>query len=453
MDIIIADLAYGDSGKGTTVDYLTPATNADILVRYNGGPQAAHYVTTPEGTTHCFSQFGSGTFTPGVRTFLSRFMLVDPLAITAENETLIEHGVADGIERVYIDPRAVVVTPIHRHIGKMREFVRTTRHGSCGMGVGEAALDAKLCKPVLHIGDLSNKQLTTFTLKMILAEKLDVAEQLISEHPNHPELEELYRKLCRPFYVEELADWYWGFAQTHGSHFVENIGDSETTIYEGAQGMLLDVERGFWPYVTKTKTTFCHADTLVGDSPALRVGVVRAYFTRHGPGPFVTEEPELTGFIPDINNGTNPWQGKFRIGWFDLVAARYAKSIAGNQIDYLVVTNCDKAVRLPRIKICTAYRMRKHPGNLADFFELETIRGETLIRAIKTPNQPSVGDQTKLAELLTHCEPVYREFDPPILEGSQKGDYLTYIEKELAIPIGIVSTGPTRKDKVNYVHF
>jgi adenylosuccinate synthase len=149
--VIVVDLGYGDAGKGTIVDWLCarPEQGSGVLagarpprtvVRFNGGAQAAHNVVTRDGRQHTFAQFGSGTFAPGVRTHLSRFMLVDPLALAAEAAHLAAAGVADALDRLTVDRDALLTTPYHRAANRARELARgTDRHGSCGIGIGETA--------------------------------------------------------------------------------------------------------------------------------------------------------------------------------------------------------------------------------------------------------------------------------------------------------------------------
>ncbi|HEY5985380.1 MAG TPA: adenylosuccinate synthetase, partial [Streptosporangiaceae bacterium] len=140
--LIVVDLGYGDAGKGTVVDWLCSRQGAPVhsVIRFNGGAQAAHNVVTPDRRHHAFSQFGAGTFTPGVRTHLSRFALVDPLALAAEAQHLAVAGVRDALGRLTADRAALLVTPYHQAANRARELRRAGgRHGSCGMGIGETA--------------------------------------------------------------------------------------------------------------------------------------------------------------------------------------------------------------------------------------------------------------------------------------------------------------------------
>jgi adenylosuccinate synthase len=139
--IFVAGLGFGDEGKGSIVDALTRKHQADLVVRFSGGAQAAHHVVTDDGREHCFAQFGSGTLA-GASTHLSRFMLIDPLALVKEAEHLKQIGVVDPFERLTIDPRAPIITPYHRAMNRLRELSRgRQRHGSCGVGIGELASD------------------------------------------------------------------------------------------------------------------------------------------------------------------------------------------------------------------------------------------------------------------------------------------------------------------------
>jgi adenylosuccinate synthase len=141
--VVVVDLGYGDAGKGTVVDWLCSRPGSRpvrTVVRFNGGAQAAHNVVMPDGRQHAFAQFGAGTFTPGVRTHLSRFVLIDPLALAAEAAHLASIGVPDALDRLTVDRDALLTTPYRQAANRARERARgNRRHGSCGMGIGETA--------------------------------------------------------------------------------------------------------------------------------------------------------------------------------------------------------------------------------------------------------------------------------------------------------------------------
>jgi adenylosuccinate synthase len=176
---ILVDLTFGDAGKGSLVDYLVRRDNAHTVIRFNGGAQAAHNVVLPDGRHHTFSQFGSGTFVPGVRTHLSRFMLFDPLALAAEERHLRSVGVTDAFDRLTLDRRALVVTPFQRAANRLREVARgDARHGSCGMGIGETMSDVLDDNLALRGADLLNPSRLRRTLRQVQEAKRRLAGTL-----------------------------------------------------------------------------------------------------------------------------------------------------------------------------------------------------------------------------------------------------------------------------------
>ena len=403
---IVVDLGYGDAGKGTIVDWLCASRPVHAVIRFNGGAQAGHNVVTDDGRHHTFSQFGSGTLR-GVRTHLSRHMVVDPLSLQAEADRLVALGVGDPWAGLSIDREALLATPYHRAANQARERARgDRRHGSCGMGVGETVAFA-LANPDLapRIGDV----MTPSVLGRRLAAVRDamVAEFGILDVPS----------------VDECLDAYSRFAVRAtivDRTFTKALLDAGSCVFEGAQGVLLDESRGFHPYTTWSTTTVDNATELLaeaGCADVLRLGVVRTYTTRHGAGPLVTEDAGLTMALPDAHNGNGPWQGAFRVGHFDTVAHRYAIEVSGG-IDALAITHADVPARLSRLRICTSYDMidRIVPGPRGD-----------------------LAYQAELARMLGYARPVLNEALPT--------DWPSAIAELLGRPLAIVSSGPTAADK------
>lgn len=454
---IVVGLGYGDEGKGTTVDYLTRKYNAHTIVRFNGGSQAAHHVVTTSGLTHCFAQFGSGTLVEGVKSYLSRFMAVDPLALLAENQVLKEKSINDALSRLIIDENSLVITPFHKLINQMQEISRgDSRHGSCGKGVGQTVLDSHYLKDkALFIKDLQDSATTFQKLKFLWQLKLDLAEQIFLQQPKE-ELQPYLKKLQNPLYVEDLTLAYQEFTKkiTLGNKEVLKVLLSldGTVIFEGAQGVLLDFERGFYPYITKTCTTFSKAETLLEESnyqgDIRNIGVLRAYSTRHGAGCFVTEDESLTKELPDYHNSTNPWQSAFRVGWFDLIAADYACNVVQN-IDFLALTNLDRLRNLAFWKICTRYIYKDSNKEFLDkFFEFFIENNQIFITRIKVPSKTSPEYQKQLGEMLKNCNPVYTDFE--VKDNGEK-NYLDFISRTLNVPINLLSYGVTAGDKKDYL--
>lgn len=359
---IVTDLLYGDSGKGATVDWLCRTNDVGLVVKHSGGAQCAHNVVTPDGRHHTFSQLGAGTFA-GVPTFLSRFFLLNPLNLLVEAarfETL--PGVHDDpLLNVFIDPAAPVITVYQREMGRIRELARgENRHGSCGQGIGETAADA-LREPdaVLRAGDLADRDMVLSKLDYWRATKTELARFLgVTVDPEmfdgglHDEWVDAYREVAERATVVDPGWWERWPAGSAG----------RDVVFEGGQGVLLDEWFGWHPHTTWSTTTHENALTLLSEAgwsgDTVRMGVVRAYATRHGAGPFPTEDPELSGLLPEPHNGTGRFQGAFRVGWFDAPAVTYAIEACGG-IDALMVTHLDSVARLPYYKFGNGYLSRE----------------------------------------------------------------------------------------------
>ncbi len=415
--VIVVDLGYGDAGKGSVVDWLCAqpgrgsvlVTRPRTVVRFNGGAQAAHNVIMPDGRHHAFAQFGSGTFTPDVRTHLSRFVLVDPLALAAEAAHLASVGVGDALDRLTVDRDALITTPYHRLANQARERARgAARHGSCGMGIGETANYA-LEHPddAPRVGDCAEPRR--------LADKLTLLRDwLLAEFDADD------RSGVPP--VTDMSEAFAAFAErvrvVGGSH-LSRLLHAGPAIFEGAQGVLLDEWHGFHPYTTWSTTTFANAETLLAEAGQAgeRLGAIRCYMTRHGPGPLVTEDPTLE--LPDPHNGWGRWQGSFRVGHFDAVAVRYAIEAAGD-VDSIALTHLDVAGQHPLL-ICDGY----------------VIDGQRIGRLVVGRDRDLVR-QEQMTNLLLHARPVCH--DP----GS---DWPAVVANALARPVTVMSYGPTMRDK------
>lgn len=393
--VVVTDLGYGDAGKGSVTDWLCSPRGTALrgerpavaVVRHNGGAQAAHNVTDGR-RWHAFAQLGSGTFR-GTPTFLSRYMLLDPLALTAEDAHLAAIGYGSALDLLTADRDALLITPYHIAAGQARELARGTgRHGSCGKGIGETASFALRYPDVtLRAGDCQDRG--------TLFRKLGYARELMPTLAGQP--------LIVPD-RNDLMDAYLAFGQrvalVDGRDHLARLVRAGPVIFEGAQGVLLDEHYGFHPYTTWSTTTSANAETLLAEAgeTGYRLGVIRAYMTRHGPGPLVTEDPAL-GF-PEPHNGTGRWQGAFRQGHPDLLALDYAVRANGGT-DGLAVTHLDTITGHP-VKLCRGYRLPD---------------ASSPMRAIlHEPGWRELGLQEGITRLLMHAEPVY---DPaPVLTAS-----------------------------------
>jgi adenylosuccinate synthase len=434
--IIVVDLGFGDAGKGSLVDYYVRQHHAHTVVRFNGGAQAAHNVVTPEGVHHCFAQFGSGTLVPGVRTHLSRFMLLDPLALLQEEQHLRELGVTDAFERLSVAQDAPVATPFQRAANRLREVARgRARHGSCGMGIGETMAD-QLADPaaIVYARDLGRPAVLRDKLRALQDHKRREFARTVL--PDDPIVDRELALLADPAAAAEFAGLYVQIARRFAvvPASGEVLNTSGTIIFEGAQGVLLDEWHGFHPYTTWSTTTFANAVTLLREAnyrePVTRIGAMRAYMTRHGPGPFPTEDAALAHALPDAHNGTNAWQRSFRVGWLDLVLLRYALDVAGG-VDQLAVTCLDRLGAAPGLRVC-----RRYDGPLDGCAEQGRLR-------VMPP--PNLEYQEKLTQALLGCAPRYESV-------GNETELLDAIEVELNCPIGLVSHGPAWRDKRAHRH-
>lgn len=359
MAKIVVGMGFGDEGKGTTVDYLARMVQNDgrsaTVIRFNGGGQAGHNVVTPEQIHHCFSHFGSGSFA-GARTHLSQFMLVDPGALFNEANALIAKQVP-AFDNLSIDGRALIVTPFQVAANRLRETTRSNRrHGSCGMGIGETMKDQLAGNSLTVRGVFEPGALETLKLIQEL-KRIEFSDHELYELPVAREEFHLLMDPDAPAMVLDSMRYILGsICITDGPE----IGVDDELIFEGAQGVMLDMDHGYFPHVTFSKTTFENAlailDEIGYEGSVEKIGVTRAYHTRHGRGPFVSEDAELTARLPDPNNVRSEWQEGFRSGWFDEVVAKYATKVCGG-IDTLVVTNVDRLIGLGyrQLKVCVEH--------------------------------------------------------------------------------------------------
>jgi adenylosuccinate synthase len=450
---LVVDLSNGDAGKGTIVDALVRKHHAHTVFRFNGGAQAAHRVVTDDGRSHVFQQFGAGTFVPGVRTILSEFMLVQPWILSVEEKQLQCVGVTDAFDRLFIHERAPIITPFHRAANQMRERSRgDSRHGSCGIGVGETAKDITECGEdlILRMGDICDRELFTAKMHRIRKYKYDQMRLLIAAQRRDPDAE------ANILALEDLSEVdYWTdkfFASIDQFHiiddtFVESIlHDEGDVVFEGAQGVLIDEWRGFHPYTTWSTCTFQNALALLAkyDGEIHRVGVVRAYATRHGPGPFVTEDKFLAEHLPDVCNKMDPWQQGFRVGFFDCVATRYAIAACGG-IDSLAITCLDRLRDEHVWKICTHYELAKEDQGSLLFEEESTMLG--LASDICLGPHQDLAYQERLTQALLRTKPVLRITATPGSFETSVEHHIHRITRELDVPVSILSFGPTVNDK------
>lgn len=455
---VVTGLGYGDEGKGTATHWLSVRHHAHTVMRV-GGPQALHYVVCANGGAHTFSQFGSGTLR-GSATHLSKYMVIDPHAILEEGNVLAyELGIRNALQTLTIHEDALVITPFQAIAGRLRELMRgKDRYGSVGIGVGETVLDADVPGSItIRAGDLSKPGLRDM-LYAVQRRKIAEFEALmdrLNAMPNDIEKEVRLElaELQDPDTVQWAIERFTELARRVrivDTAFVaeEILGPEGSVVIEGSQGVLLDRWYGFHPYTTKVRTTPESALALLDecryDGDIESIGVLRAYHTRHGGGPFVTESSSLTKRLPDTTNRTHPWQGSFRVGHFDMVAARYAVEACQGTLGGLMITCVDRIPPDRQWKYCGTYRLADtvSVAERSEFFA-HSSGAIDRIRVSHGMGAEQLARQETLGNYLSACIPV--------LTSSARGSMVPMIEEDLGVPVVAVSHGPTEKDKIEII--
>ena len=320
--IAVIGSGFGDEGKGLMTDFFSAKYDDAVVIRSNGGAQAGHTVVTPEGKRHVFSHFGSGTFN-GSPTFLSSFFVSNPTLFKKEYELFVKEF---GIEpKIYVDPESIITTPFDMLLNQIMESMRGNDvHGSCGVGFGET-LERKLMYSHLTVNELltSYKISKDVMLDRLLMELNDIREDYVpsridTSYVNDELLSVLYNDKLMYDFVADCRFMLNHIEVIEASHFKTN-----TLIFEGAQGLLLDMDYGYFPHVTRSNCGMKNISSILKTIPGAHDVTVnyvtRAYTTRHGAGPLAEERPEMPQYynIVDETNITNELQGELRFGILD----------------------------------------------------------------------------------------------------------------------------------------
>ena len=313
---VVIGAGHGDEGKGLMTDALVaPYRAAAIVVRYNGGAQAGHTVTLADGRRHVFHHIGAGTLA-GAATFLSRFFVANPILLSTEIAGLAGIGVAP---RIAIDPGTPVTTPFDMMINQIAERARGKgRHGSCGLGFGET-LERQL-RPEFA---LTVKQLEEDALSSRLkAMRRSWVPERLSRLGLWPLAAEDEVLLNDDAIIGHWLDDAAAFLDAVTISEAASLRNAEVLVFEGAQGLMLDQDRGAFPHVTRSNTGLKNVLTLAADIGIAHLDatyVTRCYATRHGAGPLAHELPGPPHpDVIDATNITNAWQGALRFGTLDL---------------------------------------------------------------------------------------------------------------------------------------
>ena len=421
---ILLGLQWGDEGKGKMVDVLTP--KYDIIARFQGGPNAGHTLEF-EGQKYVLRSIPSGIFQGGKINLIGNGVVLDPILFQKEAEELAQSG-HNLHACLYISKKAHLILPTHRLLDQANEAAKgKAKIGTTGKGIGPTYTD-KVSRNGLRVGDIFDNFIEKYNqarnrhIDMICS--LNEAAMMKDGTPVSLEgLVELEKEWMQA--IEYLRQ----FRFVDSEHFVNKaLAADQTILCEGAQGSLLDVDFGSYPFVTSSNTICAGACTGLGLAPS-RIGEVygifKAYCTRVGSGPFPTELFDEAGKkMRDIGHEYGAVTGRERrCGWIDLVALRY--TIMLNGVTQLLMMKSDVLDSFPVIKACTAYRIN---GELTRDFPF------SIDKNVEPVYEELPGWQT----VLTHCTK-QEELPEAFI------NYVHFLERELATPIKIISVGPDRE--------
>jgi adenylosuccinate synthase len=416
-NIAVLGAQWGDEGKGKIVDLLTP--NFTIVARYQGGHNAGHTVYA-NGRKFVLRLLPSGILHPGITCVIGNGVVIDPDALFAEIDELAAAGIAIG-DRLLVSDKAHLILPYHRELDLLSEARRGERKiGTTSRGIGPAYED-KIARRGVRVGDLANVD----ALRTAVRHNVDARNRIIGD--SVMDADQVLKALAAAW--ARMAPWV-----TDVSLFLSRArADKRPIMFEGAQGTLLDIDHGTYPYVTSSNATIGGVCTGLGVPPRAIdgvLGVAKAYTTRVGEGPLPTE---LTGEIGNRLRETGKEFGAVtgrprRCGWYDAVAVRYAVRVNG--LDALALTKLDVLDGMPELQICTAYRcagatLTEFPGEIAQLAACEPV-----YESIAGWTAPTAG--------------VRRYADLPAAARR----YIARLEELTGVPAAVVSTGSAREDTI-----
>jgi adenylosuccinate synthase len=417
MNLCVLGAQWGDEGKGKIVDLLTP--RFDIVARYQGGHNAGHTVYV-NGAKFVLRLIPSGILHPGVTCVIGNGVVIDPGALFAEVDELAKNGVEVGT-RLVVSDKAHLILPYHRDLDLLSEARRGERKiGTTSRGIGPAYED-KIARRGIRVGDLADPK----GLEQNVRDNVNARNRLV--HDSTMEWRQVFDELME--HAKRLRPLVCDVSLMLN----EVMRGGKSVLFEGAQGTLLDIDHGTYPYVTSSNASIGGVCTGLGIGPRSIggvLGVVKAYTTRVGEGPLPTElSGEMGQRLRDSGNEYGAVTGRpRRCGWYDAVAVRYGVRING--LDALALTKLDVLDGLERIEICTSYRCGSR--TLTEF--------------------PS-----DIGQLAT-CEPVYVAmpgWSTPTKGVRRYGDlpeaarrYIARLEEVTGVPAAVISTGSERDDTI-----
>jgi adenylosuccinate synthase len=413
VDVILG-LQWGDEGKGKIVDYFAP--RYDVVARFQGGPNAGHtlYVKDKKIVLH---QIPSGIFHEDKINLIGNGVVLDPVTLKRECET-VKPYISDFRKNLYISQRTHVIIPTHRALDKASEQLKgTEKIGSTLKGIGPAYMD-KTGRNGIRVGDILDKSFTTNYIKLRLKHQKLLDSMNFNEDISAWEEEFL-----------EAMDFMRQFKIVNGEYFInEKLSQGKKVLAEGAQGSMLDVDFGTFPFVTSSNTISAGVCTGLGVAPQQIkdvMGVTKAYCTRVGGGPFPTE---LFDGVGDELRKTGQEFGATtgrprRCGWIDLVALKYACMVNG--LTNLIMTKADVLDAFEHLSVCTSYKVNGNETSEVPF-QMTRVDIQPVLKTFKGWNR-------NISTLKTPAE----------LPAEMK-TYVDFINNYLGVKVSFISNGPGR---------
>ncbi|MBX2932825.1 MAG: adenylosuccinate synthase [Ferruginibacter sp.] len=417
VDVILG-MQWGDEGKGKIVDYF--AKNYDVIARFQGGPNAGHTLYV-EGKKIVLHQIPSGIFHTGKTNLIGNGVVLDAVTLKKECANVAALGI-DYKKNLFISERAHLILPTHRALDKASELSKgNEKIGSTLKGIGPAYMD-KTGRNGLRVGNLLEKSFTTDYIK------LRMKHQRLLDNFNFQEDISSWEE---EFF--EAVEFLREFKIVNGEYFInEKIQKGQKILAEGAQGSMLDVDFGTFPFVTSSNTISAGVCTGLGIAPQKInevFGISKAYCTRVGSGPFPTELLDETGEkIRTIGNEFGSTTGRpRRCGWIDLVALQFACMING--VTQIIMTKADILDNLDELKVCNSYMVNGEEKKYVPF-QMQKVNIEPLYKTF-------TGWKKDITQI--------KEFNA--LPGEMKS-YISYLNEFLGVPVKYISNGPGRDQLV-----
>ena len=417
VDVLLG-LQWGDEGKGKIVDVLTP--NYNLIARFQGGPNAGHTLVF-DGIKHVLHTIPSGIFRPDTMNVIGNGVVIDPVIFRKEIESIEKLGI-DVSKCLVISKKAHLILPSHRLLDAASEVAKgKEKIGSTLKGIGPTYMD-KTGRNGLRVGDISSPDFMHKYTNLVGKHK-----QLLAFYDYAYHLEQL------EFEWFESIEFLKKIPQIDSDYYLNDaLSKGKAILAEGAQGSLLDIDFGTYPFVTSSNTACAGACTGLGIAPnkiGNVIGIFKAYCTRVGSGPFPTELEDETGeAMRKVGNEFGSTTGRARrCGWLDLPALKYAIMISG--VTELVMMKADVLSQFDKIKICTAYKIG---DTITDAFpyDYQAQGAEPVYEQLNGWNQDLTGI-------------VHEEDFPEALKT-----YINYIEQAVNVPVSIVSVGPNRNQTI-----